>query len=304
MTEDHLKKATKNGICFVISPIGNAGTKSRKQSDRIFEKILKPAGRKCGYEVIRADKIGKPGLITAQIIQHLIEDPLVIADLTGKDPNVLYELAIRHVLKKPVVQIMKVGQKIPFDIQIVRTIFFNHNTKQNINKCKNEIIKQISTVETDPSEADVPFAPTVFPDTTFYAKDKEINRYMLDLVTRGSTLDIVSNQLHWIKDDYNIKLKLISRSRAGQEINIYIPKSNAISKELKKNGIKIHICHGLKHPHPRFTIVDKDHLGTSMLAIASGSLPKFRISEFNESFFPQVVALAREYVNMLKVGCS
>lgn len=288
------------GKCFIISPIGDENSKGRKQSDEILKKIIKPAAQKCGYRIIRADKFAKPGLITKQIIQHLIEDPLVIADLTDKDPNVLYELAIRHVLKKPVVQIIKKGQTIPFDVQAIRTIFFKYDTPKNTSKYKNELIKQIQSVENNPSDVDVPFSTDLFPDTKLYTTEKEINKYMLSLVSSGSTLDIVSNQLHWINEDGKIKSKIISRAKSGR-INIYIPKPNDISKELKKRKVRIHICPELgMSPHPRFTLVNKDRPGTAMLAIASGRIPKFLISEFDESIFSQVVSLAREYVNSLK----
>jgi len=61
--------------CFVISPIGDEGTPTRKQADQLLHHIVEPAARECGYEeVVRADKISSPGMITAQIIQHLVED--------------------------------------------------------------------------------------------------------------------------------------------------------------------------------------------------------------------------------------
>ena len=58
----------------------------------------------------------RPGLITAQVIQNLVEWELVIADLSEHNPNVFYELAVRHALKKPIVQLIQAGQKIPFDV--------------------------------------------------------------------------------------------------------------------------------------------------------------------------------------------
>jgi len=52
--------------------------------------------------VIRADKISEPGIITTQIIGHIVDAELVIADLTDKNPNVFYELAIRHAIRNPI----------------------------------------------------------------------------------------------------------------------------------------------------------------------------------------------------------
>ena len=108
--------------CFFISPIGDDASEVRKDSDRVVKRIVQPAVQPLGYNVVRADEIGQPGLIDHQIIQMVTESPLVIADLTGHNPNVFYELALRHVTGLPCVQIIKTGQSIPFDIMMVRTV--------------------------------------------------------------------------------------------------------------------------------------------------------------------------------------
>lgn len=287
-------------LCFVISPIGEKKSAVRKQANAVLNKIIKPATKKCGYEVIRADMISSPGLITSQIIRHLIEVPLVIADLTGHNPNVFYELAFRHVLKKPVVQIIKKRQKIPFDVSVLRTIFYDYRDKKSITACKKELVKQIRSVENNPTEVDAPFSPTIFPDTKFYKTDGEINKYMLEVISSGSTLDIVSNHLHWVSRNKRIKSTLITRAKNGIEINIYLPKQNKVAKELKEKSIGIHVCPDLdESPHARFTLIDKNNPGLAKLAIGSGRIPRFMISEFSESANAQVVAMARDYVKVL-----
>ena len=90
--------------CFVIAPIGDPESDTRKRSDQVLRHVIKPAATTCGYTAIRADEIDKPGMITSQVIQHVVSDPLVVADLTERNPNVFYELAIRHALRKPLVQ--------------------------------------------------------------------------------------------------------------------------------------------------------------------------------------------------------
>ena len=67
--------------------------------------VIVPAVEACQYQAIRADQISEPGMITSQVIQHIVDDPPVVADLSGRNPNVFYELAIRHILRKPLVQL-------------------------------------------------------------------------------------------------------------------------------------------------------------------------------------------------------
>mgnify|MGYP003877561775 CR=1 FL=1 len=98
----------QNGSCFVISPIGAEDSETRRRSDQLYDYIITPVVDVLGFNPTRADKISESGDITVQIIDHLIKDDLVIADLSEHNPNVFYELAIRHVTNKPVILLMVV----------------------------------------------------------------------------------------------------------------------------------------------------------------------------------------------------
>lgn len=133
-----------------------------------------------------------------------------------------------------------------------------------------------------------------------YSTTEEINSYMKKLISSGSTLDIVSSRLHWVSEDESVKQRIIERARSA-EINIYLPRMNAIAQELQKNGISIHVVPSLgRAPHARFTLVDMNRPGSTLLAVGSGRIPKFTISEFYEKNHPQVVALARNYIQTLR----
>jgi hypothetical protein len=148
--------------CFVISPIGEEGSEIRKRADQVLKFVITPSVRACGYEPLRADKISEPGLITSQLIQHLLDDPLVIADLTGMNPNVFYELAIRHAIRKPLVQLIQKGEKIPFDVAGMRTIPIDNRDLDVLEEAKAEIERQIRAVEgKKPEEIESPISASV-----------------------------------------------------------------------------------------------------------------------------------------------
>lgn len=149
-------------LCFVIAPIDKPDSEVRRRSDQMRKYIFEPvASGICGYEVLRADDLPEPGLITSQVIQHLINDALVIADLTGWNPNVFYELAIRHAIKKPVVQLIQFGERIPFDLAPIRTIEVDHRDLDSVAKCKIDLEKQIRAVEKDPTLTDNPISSSI-----------------------------------------------------------------------------------------------------------------------------------------------
>ncbi|MBN2090838.1 DUF1566 domain-containing protein [candidate division KSB1 bacterium] len=112
--------------CFVIMPFGEEGTKDHEWNWKIYFQIIKPVVEVCGYEAKRADELEYLGNITHDIIKWLYESQLVIADLTGKNPNVFYELGVRHALMRAgTIPIMRKGEKPPFDIANYRTIFYS-----------------------------------------------------------------------------------------------------------------------------------------------------------------------------------
>lgn len=145
-------------ICFVISPIGDDESDTRKRSDQVLKHIISGAVEQLGYEVIRADKISEPGIITHQIIQHIVDAPLVVADLTERNPNVFYELALRHAIRKPLVQLIKKGELIPFDVAATRIIQFDLHNLDSVDAAKQEIIAQVKSLEAGKNDTDNPIS--------------------------------------------------------------------------------------------------------------------------------------------------
>ena len=146
------------GTCFIIAPIGEPESDTRRRSDKLLKYIFRPAASECGYEAVRADDISEPGIITSQVIQHIVEDPMVIADLSGWNPNVFYELAIRHALKKPLVQIISRHEKVPFDIAMTRTIFIDIQDLDSVEEAKVKMVAQMKAVKEETGEVDSPIS--------------------------------------------------------------------------------------------------------------------------------------------------
>jgi len=66
-----------------------------------------------------------PGIVTDAIVTKIIESDLVVADLHGHNPNVMYEVAIRHATGDPIIQMIEEGEDLPFDIGGLNTIFYD-----------------------------------------------------------------------------------------------------------------------------------------------------------------------------------
>jgi len=134
----------KKKTCFVITPIGASDDPIRRHIEGVINIAVKPALD--GYTVNVAHAMQKPGSITKQVIQEILESDLIIANLTNNNPNVMYELAFSHSLGKPVIQIMEEGTKIPFDIVAERTFSYVYDP-QGIQDLKNELVNCMAGID-------------------------------------------------------------------------------------------------------------------------------------------------------------
>ncbi len=147
---------SENKICFVIAPIGGENTEIRGRSDDILHYLIEPVVKEFGYEAVRADKISRPGLITTQILELVIKAPLVIADLTGQNPNVLYELAYRHAFHGHSILLLEEGESLPFDVKDLRTIWIKHGNWGNVEVAKKTLANHVQAIEDNPTEVHTP----------------------------------------------------------------------------------------------------------------------------------------------------
>jgi len=151
-------------VCFYISPIGEAGTEERKHSDFFLVHLVEPALKESGLTLVRADSIGKPGMITAQVIEYITKSGLAIADLSFHNPNVFYELSLRHACRLPTVHLIRQADRIPFDLDQFRTIPIDtsnvYELYPRMETHISEISSQIRKALSDPDDVENPI--TVF----------------------------------------------------------------------------------------------------------------------------------------------
>jgi hypothetical protein len=154
-------------ICFYIAPIGEDGSERRSHSDLFLGSVVEPALEEFKLRVVRADQIGKPGMISRQIIEYILKAKLVLADLSYHNPNVFYELSLRHACRLPTVQIIRKMDDIPFDLDQFRTIQIDTTNiftlVPNLQSYKAQIATQVRAALKDPDSVDNPLS-TYYPN--------------------------------------------------------------------------------------------------------------------------------------------
>jgi tetratricopeptide (TPR) repeat protein len=115
----------KPPLCFILMPFGIKASADGSiiNFDRVYQDLISPAVRDAELEPIRADQEVAGGIIHKPMFERLILCPFAVADLTTANANVYYELGVRHAFKPfSTVQIIAEGSRLPFDVQMLRTI--------------------------------------------------------------------------------------------------------------------------------------------------------------------------------------
>ena len=133
-------------ICFVISPIGKEGSPTRQRADDVRDYVINKVVNTLGYKTVRADDINKTGLISPDIIKHIMNDALAVAYLAEDNPNVFFELAIRFVTKKSTIILREPSQELPFDIKDVRAIDLDTTILRSVDEAKEKLKEQIESI--------------------------------------------------------------------------------------------------------------------------------------------------------------
>jgi hypothetical protein len=111
------KDSLSNGTCFVISPFGG-------WHDTYYPEIFAPAIRDANLIPTRADSLFRSSNIVHDIWRYVTTARLMLADLTGQNPNVYYELGLAHAARKPVLLLTQDIEDVPFDLRALRVISY------------------------------------------------------------------------------------------------------------------------------------------------------------------------------------
>ena len=213
--------------CFVVSVIGKKDSDERKHADRLLKYIISPAVGVAGFtKVQRADHFDETGMITLQIVEAILNADMVIADLTYPNPNVYYELAIRHFTGKPLIQMMTHGTILPFDVAQVRTVEFGLQLEEAENARK-ALEKMLQVAGNDPKQVVNPITQA-----------REISTLKSSVIDHANVLATVLEVQNLILSQLrHINEQMERNNRSG---SISVDKScldDLVAVYLRKNGL-------------------------------------------------------------------
>lgn len=233
--------------CFVVTPIGKDATTTRRATEGLIDAVIIPALCELGFEgdnITVAHRISESGSINRQIITRIVEDDIAIVNLTELNPNVMYELAVRHAVAKPLVIIAEHGTALPFDIIDQRTVFYT-NDMLGVVQLKDELKKAVMEALMA-NEMDNPIIKII----------KE-NSAIHNVQTVGSdVVELIMNRLDRIEyktsRNYNVNsnIKLLDERIFTAEFESLDPENHDTQKLI--DWIKNLLVESVRYKHIRF----------------------------------------------------
>src|SRR5215210_6773671 len=139
-----LEKVTNT--CFVVMPF-HALFGSQ------YERVIRPAIEDTGLECVRGDEIYTEQAIVQDIWRSIRQARVIVAELSGRNPNVMYEIGLAHAIGKPIVLVTRNQEDVPFDLRALRYIYYDPNNPFWGEDLRAELTKVVCKVLETPSLA-------------------------------------------------------------------------------------------------------------------------------------------------------
>ncbi|TFH46509.1 MAG: hypothetical protein E4G94_02280 [ANME-2 cluster archaeon] len=143
----------KSKDIFVIMPFSSTKSCNQTEWDEIYFNVFQPAIEECGYNCERA--MSQTGSLIKSIVGKLRNARIVLADITDQNPNVFYELGVRHSLSKRTIIIAQHTEDIPSDLKGYWSIIYG-TSPGKVAQFKKDIKRIITQIEERPEESDNP----------------------------------------------------------------------------------------------------------------------------------------------------
>ena len=154
MSGTPISEKGQSRICFVIMPFSASDTCTEAQWNEIFQEVIKPAVEASSYNCRRST--ATRGNLIKAIVQDLDASWVVLADLTDQNPNVFYELGVRHALQDRTILIAQKRDDIPFDLQSYANHVYDWQTEGGKKQLFGQIKALLEDVDQNPDRADNP----------------------------------------------------------------------------------------------------------------------------------------------------
>lgn len=266
----------KKKKCFIVMPIADMPGYEAGHFTRVYKHLIKPACENAGFEVTRADDTKSTNVIILDILSQIYHADMVICDVSGKNPNVMYELGLRHAFGLPTVLIKDTITNRIFDTSSIRDVEYEHSLRVDTVGSKideiSEAIKKTYADSLSPKEGYLNSVVALLGVSPAKVDKREVSPETLMILETVSSLKhsvyklVNDNSLKNSLEDRNLAYHLDEQTQTSYKVGDYVlvdgdEVGHVIS--LGKNTATIRMSNGLtKRAHyPMITpleVVEKD----------------------------------------------
>jgi hypothetical protein len=203
--------------CFVIMPISGTKSCTAEEWTGIFEHMIKLAvtGSRLGFECERAKP--RSGAFIKDILEGLNKSDVVIADLTDRNPNVCYELGIRHTLKNRTILIAQNMDDVPSDLQSYWVVIYQKDLT-GASEFKRKVRDILKEMQKDPEKPDSPVADFLHLkniDLLAFEKTENLKKLTALISELSYNITFVDRILHTVEESEELRKENESRFRVS-----------------------------------------------------------------------------------------
>jgi hypothetical protein len=192
----------------------------------VYQYLIADGLKSAGYNVKRADDIRSQNNILGDIVEGIVSCDFIVADLTGANPNVYYELGIAHALNKKVILLTQEIDELPFDLRSYRVVSYSvHFAKMNQAK------EELSQLATDAFKGSLPFGNPVKDFGSMTLRNQEGSNLQSNALSEGQDDDLGLL-------DYRVRLEE-GFEKLGEIVTNVGAKLEEVTPELTKSGEKL-----------------------------------------------------------------
>ncbi|MEM1054038.1 MAG: hypothetical protein AAGI52_00820 [Bacteroidota bacterium] len=255
--------------CFVLMPF-------RKEFDDIYQKSIRPSAEASGLTCRRADEIFTNKIIMGDIWNSIQKSGIIVADLTTRNPNVMYELGLAHAMWRRTILISQNVDDVPFDLRNLRIISYQNKNDQDMYQLSFRLQEAIYSVRaTEPADPTTAIRNEFMQNYAECGSDIGLSKYSRNFLierTRDHIILAGPTLSFWLGQEQN-RTELFSLIMKGVRVSLFLS-DRATMKALKGTGDKElrksaeHIADFKRALPPRYKKQLKDafHFGVSTLS--------------------------------------
>lgn len=275
----------KKRLCFVLMPF-------KDDMKEVYWQAIKPACESANFTALRVDEVKGVYNINKKIIENIFSSDAIIADLTGSNPNVFYEMGVAHAIGNKTIMIIQRKEKVPFDVSTYHAIHYEQS-ESGLQELKTNIAEFLACIDewrTSPTNPVQDFKPfdALVPASSLEDMQKRIKEKEKELANT-----VHRSEYEKIKTELEQTKQALSKRPLQRDISDLRQKVTDLTLQLKEQQIRVIRDEADKKEAVKKIIAPQDE----MVLVPAGEFIMGTSDEQIEKYLKENKSLERDWLN-------